>query len=249
MQLTCKNCLQRFKGNFCAYCGQPANTHRMDFHFLWHDIQHGILHIDKGFFYTVPQLFKIPGHAIREFLEGKRVKHFKPIPLLFILAGVYALLSHYFQVDFVQGLKISKGSSQVIVNVFQAIKEWISKHYAFTTILGLPLYAAGSYLAFRKWRYNFIEHIVIIAFYESQVLVVRIISFPIYYFYNGSAAFKSIWMAINFCLFLWTMSQFFYTEKKLHVFLRVLLSYFISFVIIIALLLIFIFSLIIYSSW
>ncbi|MBC8155688.1 MAG: DUF3667 domain-containing protein [Bacteroidetes bacterium] len=77
----CQNCNSELNGNFCSHCGQSSNTHRLNFHFLWHDIQHGLLHIDKGILYTTKELFTRPGHSIREFLLGKRVKHFKPISL------------------------------------------------------------------------------------------------------------------------------------------------------------------------
>lgn len=249
MQLSCKNCSHKFKGNFCSHCGQAANVHRMDLHFLWHDIQHGILHVDKGFLYTIHQLFSKPGHAIREFLEGKRVNHFKPIPLLFILAGIYALLSHYFHVDFVSNWKISKESSEIIVKTVESIKEWIAEHYGLATILGLPVYTAGSYLAFRKNGYNFIEHLVLNAFCESQKLIVRIVFFPLIYFYNGTNGLKIGLAAIGFILMSWTMLQFFNKEKRLVTLGRVLLSFFISYLIILMLLMIFIMTLALYIKF
>ena len=95
----CKNCGSPVKSRFCSDCGQPASTHRISGHFLWHDIQHGILHVDKGILFTAKELFTRPGHSIREFLQGKRVKHFKPISLVIILAGIYGFLSHYFHID------------------------------------------------------------------------------------------------------------------------------------------------------
>ena len=47
--------------------------------------------------YSGKQLFTRPGHAIREFIEGKRIKHLKPISLVIVLALVFiskALLSY-----------------------------------------------------------------------------------------------------------------------------------------------------------
>ncbi|MEO8862184.1 MAG: hypothetical protein ABI358_12210 [Ginsengibacter sp.] len=32
----------------------------MNFHFLWHDVQHGLFHFDKGVLYTTKQLFTRP---------------------------------------------------------------------------------------------------------------------------------------------------------------------------------------------
>lgn len=55
--IKCKNCSFSFEGNYCSNCGQTAKTERISFKFLWEDIQHGILHYDKGIVYTVKQLF------------------------------------------------------------------------------------------------------------------------------------------------------------------------------------------------
>ena len=95
----CLNCDVQLTGNFCSNCGQSAKVHKINFHFLIHDIQHGLLHLEKGFFYTTKELFTRPGHSIREFLAGKRVNHFKPISFAIILAGVYGIMAHYFEIN------------------------------------------------------------------------------------------------------------------------------------------------------
>ena len=96
MTTTCKNCNQSFEGHFCNNCGQSAKTHQINFQFLWHDIQHGLFHFDNGILYTSKQLFTRPGNTIREFIEGKQVRHFKPFSLVIVLATVYGLLIHFF---------------------------------------------------------------------------------------------------------------------------------------------------------
>lgn len=237
MQKTCKNCSHKFKGNFCNFCGQSADTHRMDIHSMWHDIQHGILHIDKGFFYTISQLFSRPGYAIKEFLEGQRLKHFKPIPLLFILAGIYALLSHYFHVDFVNNFKISANSDSIVKSNLENIKNWFSNNYALVSVLCLPIYSIGNYLVFKKAGYNFIEFIVLTAFIESQKLVVRIVLFPLIYFYNGTPGLKALLFIIGFVLMTWTFFQFFKDYKKTELLFKTLVGLLISVGIIFVLLL------------
>lgn len=62
---------------------------------MWHDIQHGLFHFDQGIFYTAKQLFIRPGHSIREFIEGKRVEHFKPLSLVIILATAYGIIENF----------------------------------------------------------------------------------------------------------------------------------------------------------
>ena len=93
MQIICKNCGHIYSGQFCNNCGQPSDTHKLNLHFIWHDLQHAFLHFDKGVLFTAKELFTRPGNSIREFIEGKRVKHFKPISLVIILATLYGVLS------------------------------------------------------------------------------------------------------------------------------------------------------------
>lgn len=78
MNVICKKCKQHFKGHYCSNCGQPAETHKLDFHFLMHDIQHGLMHFDKGVLYSAGQLFTRPGDSIRDFIEGKELNILNP---------------------------------------------------------------------------------------------------------------------------------------------------------------------------
>lgn len=65
MVITCKNCNHNFKGKFCNHCGQSADTHDINLHFLWHDIQHGLLHFDKGVLFTLKELFTSTGMPLK----------------------------------------------------------------------------------------------------------------------------------------------------------------------------------------
>jgi len=159
MTINCKNCKQNFKGKFCNNCGQSAETHDINTHFLWHDIQHGLLHFDNGIFYTIKQLFTRPGYSIKEFIEGQRVKHFKPVSLVIVLAGIYGFVIHYFNIADLIVVKMDDTSGKVIDS--EKVVNWISSHYAFTTLLLLPITSLATYLAFKKEKYNYIQHFVI----------------------------------------------------------------------------------------
>lgn len=225
MTVTCKNCNQHFKGHFCNNCGQKADTHKMNFHFLWHDIQHGLFHFDNGILYTVKQLFTRPGSTIKEYIDGKRIRHFKPISLVILLATIYGLLYHTFHIEMTDLVSVT-GPSDSKINV-EKINEWISTHYAWTSLLTLPLYALGTFLAFKKQGYNFVEHLVLNAFLAGQRLILRIATFPIIYDFNGTPTIKTVTgfiTLIDFILMIWGYSQFFNKLPKWKSFLLTLLS-------------------------
>jgi Protein of unknown function (DUF3667) len=209
MTSTCKNCNQIYKGHYCSNCGQSAETHQLNFHFLWHEIQHGLLHFDEGILYSGKQLFTRPGNSIREFIEGKRIKHFKPISLVIILASLYGLLYHYFNISFI----VSPTNSSINLVKFN---EWTGTHYAWVTLLTIPLYTIGTCIAFRKQGYNIIEYFILNTFKASQRLFVHLATFPLLYYFNGTPKMK----ALSFIIYLidvvfiyWTNAQFF---NKLH---------------------------------
>jgi hypothetical protein len=244
MTTICKNCNQQFEWHFCNNCGQSAETHKMNFHFLWHDIQHGLLHFDKGILYTSKQLFTRPGYSIREFIEGKRVNHFKPISLIIVLATVYGLLYHYFHInllkvnyvgDFQSGfnsVKPAPGKTPFTFDI-NKLNEWVGTHYSWAALLQLPLYALGSFLAFRKSGFNYVEHLVLNAFLTGQRLVVHLVSFPLLYLYNETPTLSLVSGIIEFAgiaLMVWAYIQFFDQYSKVKAFFLTLLSYFYYFI-------------------
>ena len=89
----CKNCEHTHEGNFCSSCGQKTNTKTLDWHYILDELKYTFLHINGGLLYTSKQLLTRPGDMTREFIEGKRVKHYKPILLVFVLSGIAAFLN------------------------------------------------------------------------------------------------------------------------------------------------------------
>ena len=206
--MECKNCNNIFKGKYCNNCGQPADTHRLDFHFLWHDIQHGLFHFDAGLLYSGKQLFLRPGHTIREFIAGKRVKHFKPISMVIILAVTYGLLYHNFDIDNTKPFINAQNQS---VN-YAFYNEWIAMHFSWITLASIPFYTLGTFICFRKQGYNFIEYFILNTFKASQRLIVHLATFPLLVIYSGTIHIKTllaVFYVIDLLLGFLTNVQFF----------------------------------------
>lgn len=204
----CKNCGNTFTGKFCNNSGQPANTHRLDVHFIWHDIQHGLFHFDEGILYSFKQLFTRPGHSIREFIEGKRARHFKPISMAIILAVTYGLLYHNFSIDTTKPFITPQNQS---VN-YAAYNEWMAMHFSWITLASIPFYTLGTFICFRNQGYNFIEYFILNTFKASQRLFVHIATFPALVYYSGTSHMKTmlaVFYLIDILLGFITNVQFF----------------------------------------
>lgn len=220
MTTICKNCNAAVESKFCSHCGQPSDTHRISYHFLWHDIQHGLFHVDKGILFTAKELFTRPGHSIREFLQGKRVKHFKPVSMVLILAGIYGFLSHYFHINLLSNNVQVTGSGEKVEELRKMVEgysRWLSEHYSLFSLLQIPVLSLGTWLFFKKAGYNFFEHIIINTFITGQRLILRIAVFPLYYAFNETDNLRvvaRITDLIGYILVFWSLYQLFTSLSK-----------------------------------
>lgn len=224
MQVTCKNCGLTYSGHFCSNCGQPAATHKLNLYFIWHDIQHGFFHFDTGVLFTAKELFTRPGDSIREFIEGKRVKHFKPISLVIILATFYGLLRHLFHFSILD----KKSVSEIQGVDYENLNEWISHHYSWIILLSIPMFSVASFVVFRKQGYNFIEHFVLNSYMASQRLIFRIAIFPVIKYFSQSeniTLFVDFLMLMDIVFIFWSYITFFQNLSKVKAFLFSIYTY------------------------
>ena len=222
----CKNCQCDCSGNFCSGCGQKVKTRRLDWNYLIDEFKYTVLHLNGGLFYTARQLFKRPGHAAREFVEGRRIQHYKPVLLVFVLAGVNGLLMHY--LDYSQFYQNSMQEEQA-TKLSMGVTQWIVNHYALFELVNLPMLSLCSWLAYKSWGYNFIEHFVLNAFASAQRLLFTIAIFPIIYllWYTQTIwglIIASVLSMLSGLLTLWIYVQFFKGHDRGFAILRFILT-------------------------
>jgi hypothetical protein len=164
--IICKNCAHHYKGNFCPTCGQPATVEHIGFKYFIHDIPHSVFHVDKGFFYTFKELILRPGKTLREYLDGKRVKHYRPFAYVLLMSTIYILASkgfHYLEIkiEHPKGYEEKLGSS----NFF---KQYLS---VFLFIM-IPFASLVTWLVLIKERYNYWEHFLVNTYVTAQLTLV-----------------------------------------------------------------------------
>ena len=186
----CANCDRAIDGpeqKYCPNCGQRTPVSRIDWHFLVHEVPHSIFHVDGGILYTLAQLLTRPGHTIREYVQGQRIRHFKPLLLIVILGAVVTLIAQtisghagLFPVDAMtltsggaESLKPGTPEARVVGN-FRSTLGWMNEHLAITLIALLPFYAIAMRMAFRKFRaeYTYPEWLVMSCFLTAQAMVI-----------------------------------------------------------------------------
>lgn len=95
----CLNCGTELAGDYCHACGQRAHVHRTLMAF-WHDLAHGVLHLDGKIWRTLPLLAWRPGELTRRYVDGERATFVSPMALflftVFLMFAVFSLVGSPF---------------------------------------------------------------------------------------------------------------------------------------------------------
>lgn len=222
----CLNCHQTLESNFCPNCGQNAKTHRFSLeHFVLHDLVHGVFHLDKGFFYTLKELFLRPGHSIRAYVQGKRVKHFNYFTFIILIITIGHLVGTMSKINLIDTTNYFSDDQRLLTK----FGELMQAYPKLFTLARIPVLAVFSLLFFRKSQQNFTEHLVLNIYKVSGELCIAIVftllaalfknSIPYAYFFDGVALFTLIYSV-------WFYYQYFSTfgYSKMGLFLRSLLT-------------------------
>ena len=230
--MNCKNCENKVDGNFCAHCGQNVKVDRLNLPNFLTEISDNVFQLNRGLFYTIKELFTRPGHAIRDFIQGKRKEYFKPIAYALTLSTIYFLVSQISDSptlidDFLNGASdgvsdADKGDGSI--SNFP-ILEWLSNNYAYTTLLLIPIFSLASFISFLGLGINYLENIVINSYITGQQAI-------FYSFFMVMGTFFDInnWTTLSAVIIsvlfnLWAYVQFFSKAKKSVVIIRLILTY------------------------
>ena len=94
-ETNCLNCGTELVGGYCHACGQHSHVHRTLTAF-WHDLAHGVLHLDGKIWRTLPMLAWRPGELTRRYAHGERAKFVSPMALflfsVFLMFAVFTIV-------------------------------------------------------------------------------------------------------------------------------------------------------------
>lgn len=144
--MKCLNCGTENLNNFCSNCGQKNISKRLNFKELKDDFLDSILNYDNKFLKTIFAIFSNLKLLTNEYFLGKRKKYYHPIKLLFIILSIRTFTE-------IHSLKNIDDKYSILVN---------NGFWNFFLLLGLiPILSILSYLFFKKYKLNLIEHIII----------------------------------------------------------------------------------------
>lgn len=223
--MECKNCGHIVEGKYCIDCGQKSNIERITLSSLLKELSESIFQIDSGFFFTLMQLFRRPGNSIREYLDGKRRRHFKPIAYLLTFSTIYFIISkmigqHTWMHDLITGF--AQGGSHK--KEIPAILTWFAKNYAYTTLLLIPVFSFASFLCFWGKEKNYIEHLVVNSYVTGQQAIIYSL-FSILKKFIAGGLLELLPTIIAICYALVAYWQFFNKGNRMNILFRSFFTY------------------------
>lgn len=220
---------------FCPACGQPTPVHRIDWHFLGHELEHSVLHMDRGILYSLKELMLRPGRLIRDYIEGRRAGIVKPVLLIMMTGAAATLMAHYALDGDALGASLAAGmeagaghqgsmnakqaeAMAQMAKVFAVVKDWMNRHLTLITLLLLPVQAAAFKLTFRRFKqFNYPEWLVITSFLMAQLFVVWAVFMPLQRWWSDAQA---VMVLIAVLLNLFSLTQVFQEYPRWKAFLR-----------------------------
>ncbi|WAC40401.1 DUF3667 domain-containing protein [Pedobacter sp. SL55] len=221
----CLNCDYTIDENFCRHCGQKRFK-RIDKKYVIDEIQYLLIHTNKGFLYTIKKLVKNPGKTAREFIDGNRVNHYKPLLLMFVLSGISAFVSYK-----IVGLnKIAEEfytKQEVNSQFMNDVSSFTASYNSLLMLLLVPIFAFCSWLSFKKWGNNYYEHVVMNSYVLSlqniiAIIVVSPILFAFRHHPDDFVVALSFSPLITSIILIWFFKDFYPNKPFKSVLLRVL---------------------------
>jgi hypothetical protein len=200
----CRNCQTPFATgqHFCGNCGQRANiAARLTMRDIGHDLVHAITHADHSIFALIRALLTRPGHVARDYIEGRRKRHFGPFAFLVITVGLASAVILLLGVQWFSPFK--HGSAG----------DTLQRHINLVILVQAPLLAVFCALLFRRDQRNFAEHLVLAAYTCGfRALFLALIETPLLALTGADTA--NPWLATGyfgvwFAYFAFAASQFY----------------------------------------
>lgn len=166
----CLNCDETATGNFCSNCGQTTHIHRITLkHFLFHDVIHGVWHLDRGILFTLKQALLRPGKAALDYIGGKRISYYNVFYLILLLTafGIF--------IESIYATALTKYTSYIEPYESSELIDFLGKYVKFFLLLAIPVNAINSFILFNRKKLLYSEHLIIFGMYFLGIIVITLL--------------------------------------------------------------------------
>ena len=163
----CANCGTAVDLHYCPNCGQKHAEGRLHMGHLLSEFAHNYLGTDSGFFFTLRQMLLRPGHAVNEFLSGKRKPYLKPVQFYLLMLTLFFVVSELLNVNPLEmgsqvnrDLGIRPSTTLMAKKQYQQTFQVLSQNMKVIFSTLLLMLAFTMKLLYRKRPYTFTELLV-----------------------------------------------------------------------------------------
>jgi hypothetical protein len=217
MAESCFNCKSLVNENYCGSCGQKKYS-RIDKKYILSELENTISQTNKGFLYSIKNIIINPGKTAREFIDGSRVNHYKPVLLAFLLSGISAFISFNI-IGLIEIMKAYYSKMHLSSQLMSDYMSFTTSYNSLIMLFTVPFLAIITKIAFRKWGQNYYEHIVMNAYILSlYTIIIIVIFYPILCVLKNNQEVIIYFSSLSFLIIPIIMIWFFkgyYREKSL----------------------------------
>lgn len=209
----CSVCNNTLKGKFCENCGQKYTAKKLTFSNLFSDLISSLTDVEKSVFLNIYSIVRHPKKVIYNFWDGYRNYYYKPGKMLFYFFTIAGISS------FLLG--------QTLFGLTFSTESFFSESLVFA-IFFFPILSLSSFLAYRKYKRSFIEHIVSTIYLISTFGIIILVLENIFIYFSIVKQENLVWFIILIASTLLWNSFLFTPSKKIA---KLFLNFFIELIV------------------
>lgn len=210
----CVSCGTLVSGRYCAECGQRNGVGKISWSSLAHELSVSYFGLDSKLIRTFTHLCFRPAVVISSFLAGNRVRFLGPLAYYVLMTAFTLLVFSFLGLrleDFIQNsggdffgtVDMADSKAREAIELQGRVIHYMAVVFRFIAIISVPFYALVAWLFFRKKRFHFLEHTVILLYIISHTNLFSLLQGIAFKMTGESYTEASAFLSVLYCGFVY----------------------------------------------
>lgn len=207
--MKCSVCNTQIKDKYCSSCGQKFDSKKLSFKTVLSDIFSNLTDVEKSVFLNIYYIIRYPKKVINNYWDGFRGYYYKPGKMLFYFITIAGLSALFL-----------KGRLFGLVFSSQGISEALT-----FAIVFFPLLNLSSFLTYRRYKRNYLEHLVSTIYLVSTFGIILLIVESVIAHFNLLNDYSPPWIIfLSSFVLIWNSILFTSQSKPLKIIINAILE-------------------------